>query len=405
MKLLFILEDNFPESGACTSLLNNLLFTGGLADNANSIEVLSVKNQYTPLKMFRHNGITVHNAVMMSRISVEQYKQLIFKHPLKALKGIFNKLFVKASSNAVNHTNAKYIECEINKINADEFDAIIAVMGYFDVAAAAMRFKEKNPDTALILYQVDPCASNESFHASTKSERISFEKKLYEVSDRIITTPILLKEAKSNYPEEIIAKMVPMEFPNVVPVKDGSDKSNDVIRCLFTGSIYGKFRDPQYTLRLFDKTDPLINFEVIGSVKPEVKSEFAQHSVLYHGSKPLEETKAELAKADVLVNIGNDMLNQVPSKLFEYISYGKPIINICKNRNCPTLRYLSEYPYALNLYEEEEIFEEQVKILNEFILNNNGKRILPDDIINVYKKCTPQYCANQMLEIIESIGK
>lgn len=402
MKILFILEDNFPESGACTSLLNNILFTGGLTDKADSISVLSVKDRYSPQKVFLHNGITVHNMVVMSRISVEQYKRLVFRHPLTALKGMAGKLFAKLLSNAVNNVNAKYIEREMNAINAHEFDAVVAVMGYFDVAAAALRFKEKNPDTALVLYQVDPCASNESFTESTKSERMRFEKKLYELSDRIITTPILLKEAEKIYSKDITDKIVPMEFPNVIPCAENMQSKSNKIQCVFTGNIYGNFRDPRYTLRLFDSVGSQITFEMVGAVKPEVKNELALHKVLYHGPMPLEETKAQLVSSDILVNIGNKMLNQVPSKLFEYISYGKPIINICKNRSCPTLPYLSKHKYVLNLYEEEDIFEEQVKLLNGFILENYKNRMSPEEIAEAFESCTPQYCTNQILNILNN---
>lgn len=403
MKILYILYDNFPYSGACTSLLNNMFFCGGLAKKTDSISVLSVNNKFISSEATECNGVCVHNLVIMSRISVSEYKKLLLTHPIRALKGMINKICSKIIPSAVDRTVSASIEREMRAINADNFDAIIAVMGHFEIAAAALEFKKKNPDTKLILYQVDPCSSNESYSESTKKEREDFERELYSVSDRIITTPILIEESKAIYAKEITDKMIAMEFPNVVPVEVGENKKTSDIRCLFAGNIYGNFRDPKYTLRLFDKTESPIKFEVIGSVKPDIKSEFELHNVIYHGPKPLKETKEALANADILVNIGNSMLNQVPSKLFEYISYGKPIVNICKNRNCPALPYLSKHKYVLNLYEEDEIFEDQVKLLNEFIADNYQNRMSVDEIENAYKKCTPQFCAEQMLEVFEKL--
>ena len=60
-------------------------------------------------------------------------------------------------------------------------------------------------------------------------ETQSFEKELYFVSDRIITTPILIDEAKKIYSKDIIKKMVSLEFPNVVPKKcENHHKSENI---------------------------------------------------------------------------------------------------------------------------------------------------------------------------------
>lgn len=403
MRILFLLEDDFPETGACTCLINNIIFCGGLQKKAEAIEVLAIKSKYTPLKKETINSVTVHNGVLMSKVSNQQYKKIFMKHPVKALMGFAEKIFLKLDKKAINIRSSHSIEKDLKRISAEDFDVVVAVMGRFEVASAIMNYKIKHPKVKVVLYQVDPCLSNDFFDSSTYKERLDFEKKLYEISDRIITTPVLLEESKQIYPQKITDKMVSMEFPNVVPVKASDINKNDFIRCLFTGNIYGNFRNPQYTLRLFDKSESSIKLEVIGSVKPELKKEFELHNVLYHGPKSLDETRKELLSADILVNIGNKMLNQVPSKLFEYISYGKPIVNVCKNRNCPTLPYLAKYPYALNLFEEEENFEEQAKKLNSFILENYQKRMLPDETTKAFETCTPQYCANQMLEIFKSL--
>ncbi len=409
MKVLFVLEDNFPKSGACTSLLNNILYEGGLLKKVSIIDVLAVKSSYTQRKKEIANKITVHNCVLISKVPTCQYKRALFKHPFKLLAVVAEKMFSVPKTDLIGKVfdtrNSKEIKKSLRDIKPADYDAIIAVVGRFDVAVATMEYKRENPAAKLLIYQVDPCSSNEMYSSSVKEKLSEFEKEMYLVSDGIITTPILLEESKLKYPKDIVDKMTPMEFPNVVPFVKKHKSDSSKIRCLFAGSIYGDFRNPDYTLKLFDEVISEVSFEMIGAVKPAVKETFNSHKVLYHGSMSLEETKSQLASADILVNIGNRMLNQVPSKIFEYISYGKPIINICKNRNCPTLPYLEKYPYALNLFEEDEIFEEQVSLLNEFILNNYKNRMPPDEISRVFETCTPQYCAKQMLDVLKDICK
>lgn len=403
MNCLFLLSNNYPYSGACTSLLVNMFYKGNLLNGVSSVSVLACKGDLIPAKEESINGVNVYNCTFCSYTSIEMCKKALKKHPFRTIKAVAKKVAMKLDSNEIKSCNSRSVYTALKHINAKEYDVIVAVMGSFEIAAAAMKYKKKNPDVKLVIYQVDPCSTNEACSASTRREREAFEKELYDVSDAIITTPILLEESKRVYNEEILCKMHPMEFPNVVPCDNANREESQGVRCIFTGNIYGNIRDPRYTLRLFDEVNSEISFEMIGALNPDTKEEIKSHNVLWNGPKSLEETREEIKKADVLVNIGNKMLNQVPSKLFEYISYGKPIVNICKNRNCPTIPYLEKYKYAINLFEEDDIFEEQVKKLNDFIVSNHNKRMTADEITTAFEACTPQYCAQQMLDVFENI--
>lgn len=403
MRVLFIVEDDFPQKGACTSLLKNMFYDGGLTKKDVSVEVMAAKNYLTDKKIEMCGNIKVHNTVLMSKISLEQYKKNVFKKPFRVIRGLVRKTLFKMNKELINPYILKLLTSRTEKICSEKFDVIVVVMGGFEIAAAAMNFKKKNPGTKLVVYQVDPCSTNEAHHISTQSMREEFERELFEISDAVITTPILLEEAKRFYHDGIISKMTSMEFPNVVPYETYNRDVEETIRCLFTGYIYGNFRNPDYCFRLFDRIDERIRFDMIATVTPEVREDLKNHRVVHYERKPLEETRKELLNSDILVNIGNKMLNQVPSKLFEYISYGKPIINICKNRNCPTIPYLEKYKYALNLYEEDDIFEEQVKLLNDFILENHKNRMTADEILEAFETCTPQYCAGQMYDVLKNL--
>ena len=193
-----------------------------------------------------------------------------------------------------------------------------------------------------------------------------------------------------------------MEFPLISePDRNCGEPFTETsaVSCLFSGNLYSDIRDPSYTLRLFE---PLVQsgaaqLHFVGPRVTDLPQPVQAFPVVCHGRKTLSRAQEMMNQADVLVNIGNSVVNQVPSKIFDYLALGKPIINICKNRNCPTLPYFEKYPLALTLFEEDAILEQQQTQLAAF-LQKHAKEQLPfAQVAELFATCTPAYCAKQML--------
>ena len=109
----------------------------------------------------------------------------------------------------------------------------------------------------------------------------------------------------------------------------------------------------------------------------------------------------------MLVNIGNAVDNQMPSKIFEYISTGKPVVNIYKSPECPTLKYLERYPLALNLYEKdaEERPAENAEKVRAFCLAHRGERVPADKILQLYSANTFEAFAETLHRETERVTK
>jgi len=410
MNVLFLLGDNYPQAGACTNLLNNLLFKGELKHRIDKCGVLTLRNSFSISDKNLHNeGVTIYKIMMPVNFATRELLSLFPTQPKFCIHGVMHKIIKRVNKKffhkVIDGKTVSLIGRKLEQIVQNEnYDILVPIMGSFDIAAAVVDFKKKHKDATAILYQVDPCLTNYSFSINTLQERQKFEKSMFEVVDRIITTSILCEEAKGKYSNQIIDKMVSLEFPNVVVRANNAATTEErkTINCLFAGNIYGGIRDPGYTLKLFEKLGDITTFNIVGSVAPEHIKEISRYGGCYLGSMSIDDVQNQLKDADILVNIGNAMTNQVPSKLFEYISYGKPIVNICKNRNCTTRSYLNNYSYALNLFEDDDIFDEQVESLRAFITNNAHSRVNPSDIAELYKTCTPEYCAKQMVALFET---
>lgn len=402
----------FPYTGACSSLLQNMFSTELLQKEMN-IHVLAVKHALSDPDMEVIDGITIHRIIRWESLSVQELKTGFKQMPFIICQGLCAKTVSKMKrrlnlSTFLDRQLLHSLNRKLDRLSSESYDVVIPVAGYYEAVQAALD-SFQNKKTKVIIYQVDPCSTNIAYSAESYLERLSFEKKLCEVADSIITTPILYKQWLLDHHDEANNKIISMEFPNVNPghqtLCDVPEKhSKQEYNCVFAGGIYRAARNPAYTLRLFSVLNGSgIKLSIVGAEKENMQEfldvEKIANNISFYGRLPLKEAQRHMEHADVLVNIGNVMINQVPSKIFEYISQGKPIVNVCVNHDCPTIPYLEKYPYVLNLFEGDDT-DEQTKKLKEFVCEHAGKRLPAAYIVKEYERCTAAYCARQMLEIM-----
>ena len=77
-----------------------------------------------------------------------------------------------------------------------------------------------------------------------------------------------------------------------------------------------------------------------------------------------------LHEASVLINIGNKSSYQLPSKVVEYVSSGKPILNISQVERDSSMAFLQSYPAVLNLRDRGNLnIEESSEALFRFLIS------------------------------------
>ena len=102
-------------------------------------------------------------------------------------------------------------------------------------------------------------------------------------------------------------------------------------RCVFCGSLYPGLREPGFALELFRALGPASGWTLTmagggwqyfaadaAQTKAVLGEQFEQP-----GPVPAETARAMQAQADVLLNLGNAVDNQLPSKLFDYFCCGQ----------------------------------------------------------------------------------
>ena len=372
------------------------------------VHVLTVKKDFSENDVDQFNGVTVHRCLPPVLLTKAEILHILSRRPLLALRGIATKVAdeikkrLPSKEPIIRKNVVSAVVKKLRQLEEEHYDAVIPICGYYEAAAVALESK-----WPVVLYQVDPCATNMVFVQKNHKEAVQLEQKLYETAAAIITTPILYREICETYPSRIAEKAYAMEFPNVdVESVPNRTQERKEIRCLFAGMIYPIARNPRYTVELFHGIhNSRIRLVFAGADKNQV-CEFVDEKQIgenmsFLGVLPLEQARVEIANADILVNIGNIMTNQVPSKLFEYISSGKPILNICVNPNCPSIPYLEKYPLALSIVEGVGTPEEHSAQIEKFIIENAGRTVDKAIILERFKECTAEYCAKQMAHVLK----
>ncbi|MEG2769914.1 MAG: glycosyltransferase, partial [Oscillospiraceae bacterium] len=221
-----------------------------------------------------------------------------------------------------------------------------------------------------------------------------------------------LKSYLKNEYQPYTSKMTPLEFPVLQKPAFNSGTQSAVefdenyTNMVFCGAVVDTFRSPKAFLEVFEnalKENPNMRIYFVGTNHSGVLNGFIKrlpNNIFATGLVPNSVAMETMKQADFLVNIGNGIENQVPSKIFEYFSYGKPTITTIKMKNCPSISYFERYGNALILDEKTRASTNAIDFL-EFVKNNKGKEIGYDEVLTKFFDCTPEAVAKTMWEKLQ----
>lgn len=189
-----------------------------------------------------------------------------------------------------------------------------------------------------------------------------------------------------------------------VNMKSTAMKSyHDVPHIVFTGSFVRGVREPESLMHIF-------SFKQTSKVKltlctrgdyQGVLSQWARdkENIDYKGTVTREMSMQIMESADILLNVDNKNLHQIPSKVFEYMQTGKPIINLYYFEEQKSL--LESYPNVLQI-NQNNITDDDVKKLVKFCFENLGKICDTSVICEKYKIYTKQFLVDVFKKEIEA---
>lgn len=409
MQILIVTTKFFPYGSATSGVVGNL--AQSLVNRGCGVKIIALTRYNKSLKDNYWQGIPVHFEYAPSLITKEQVFKEWRTHFIRTLHGIslrfidklLQLLYKKYNHYTISYSQLRAYKASLRKESLNDYDICIATIMPIEALYAAILYKKYFKKIGI--YQLDPYWNNDDFPLENSEMRKSFEYSLVMESDLCLTTPIIQKINTKEFPE-LKEKYLSVEFPCIRrPICEEIKKIDSRIHCVFVGMLYLEIRPPE---KVVDIISALVSQDIIfdffgdgqNLVTQSRNYEKAKNRILLHGVITSEEAEKERVKADFLVNIDNTSTVLVPSKIFEYISTGKPIINFYFSKESQTLKYLEKYPLCINIYLYDD-YKNNAVLIDDFIRNHQDERISFDTIRNIYWENTPECVSEQLINILK----
>lgn len=277
-------------------------------------------------------------------------------------------------------------------------DVIFSVGAPTAAHVAARNFRREHPEVRWITYTVD------SYAAQNKGnpKALAFESAVLGASDYV-----LLSEEIYNSSPELYASfadkcgVLPYLMPPA-PLKTEGEHffDTDKTNLVYAGRFYKAIRNPEYLLQLaLEMDESCVLHLYCQSDCDSMIDNYVRCSdgrIVRHKPVSVEEIQRIYMQADVLVNVGNNTPEFKPSKTFEYIASGKPIVNIFYESQRDEV--LAITPVSLQLSRGTTVTE-NVTLLNAFMGANHGRSLSREEIDSLFPKHSPGSIRN-ILELV-----
>ncbi len=250
----------------------------------------------------------------------------------------------------------------------EQYDALISVSHPFTGHLVGLQIKKKHDALPWLVDIGDPFSllngikpNNVSLY---KSLNRSVEQKVLRRCDRIAVTTDGARDlyAKqwpfSESKTDIIYPLVDLDAINNSQGVDREfepDTKDRKLHIVYVGNLYTNTRNPRPCVELFGELARRhpemakdLSIKFYGGIDNDSMFDAAKNipdtMVEWCGPVPREQALKLQAEADILLYIGNNNSYQLPSKIVEYMAFGKPILNFFSVEDDQSLKLLKNYP-------------------------------------------------------------
>lgn len=284
---------------------------------------------------------------------------------------------------------------------------LIATLNPLEAVIAARNVKKRFPNRInLVYYNLDTLSNEKSDNGYLSSEYrmncgLKWEKQLFPSFDKIIIMECHKEHYFSTIFHDVEPKMVTANFPLFIHNNSiDINKEKKYITFVYTGTLYRKMRNPLFLcntlIQLQDKFDYRAFFLGSGDCNDILEDAVNRSNgkICTLGMQTHDKALQKICEADVLLSIGNKNSQMVPSKIYEYMSTGKPIIHFFTSEMDICIELLKKYGNSLIIREGDPTVLSQI---NTFVkeIHVMDFRVVSEK----FKSSSPSFTA----DIIEQI--
>lgn len=294
----------------------------------------------------------------------------------------------------------------------NEIQCIVPVYTQIDTLIAASILKKKNSRISYVPYFLDSLSGGIGLRVlsaeKTIKKGLKWEERLLCSADEIIVMESSRQHhQKFSTDKPYYSRINYFDIPLFCSRNDEEYQDTEYIlkpgavNIVYVGTLPAGIRSPEYIINVFRKLKgDKWQMWFVGCDDCSVLNKAAQSDDRIHIVGRCSHKKALMyeAGADILLNIGNTNSNMTPSKIFEYMSFAKPIISTCAIKGDSAERYLKKYPAALLLDETSADFAAEAEKTEKFIDKAKYIKFDYDELKKIYYHNTPQ-------AVVDLLGK
>lgn len=298
----------------------------------------------------------------------------------------------------------EYTTVSLNLCEEKGIDIVVGMFFPFETAPVLQAIKKRFPRIHTVIYELDSVGdgifSGSRYQALVNHAIERWSGKQYRYADRVIVMESHEDYWKKTFGKKYGDKLMLADIPVLTekPLPRLEKSKEEPISFLYGGLIEQAYRSPDHLLDLFEeysKTEKAtLDFFSKGDCEEKIAERAKRVSGIRRNGYVSETALNEaIAKADVLVSIGNRFSRSVPSKLITYLSYGKPVVHISLQKDDVCAHYLEKYPSGLVLYSWDPV-KENVEKLRQFTEENRYNTIDFTEVAAALVKNDPAYSAH-----------
>ena len=400
MRIAFLTDEFYPTFGANSLVVKTVCKQ--LVQQGHEAYVLPLHYaEGQPVRELWEN-ITICRSVPSD--NRQQLKTLLKKGPIWKAGKLAYSLYRQKQNPHDFQAKKNYIaEGYLEKwLREERIDTVVSINCSIELSFPLLRLRQKGRlPCKWFFYMLDPFASHAYYLSHAPEAKLrKLQHSIMTHCDRVLATKLIYDETVKWETEDVLQKIVQTEFPKIEkpvyqPCNDDIALDPEFTHVVCTGSRNETVRNSEFTLAVCRLLQDLpVRFHFVGYGWAENGKVRKEGNCLFYPPHSPQSAKNLQLNGDFLLNIGNTVTNQLPSKVLEYISTGKPVINFYKSEGCPAKALLAQWD-ALNISEREPT-EALQKLLWEF-LKAEHPPISYEDVKTRYEEYTPAAVAKKFL--------